>query len=106
MTDLRRRQQVAAANLAHWLTHPLPSMEWELSSHPGEPALLGQPPTDYTPEQEADAVRQWAAGLGLPAPTWERSPDGVGGMYESSGVTASVTVRVRTFLEHPPGSER
>lgn len=104
--SLRHRQQIAAANLAHSLTHDLPDMGWELTTHPEEPALMGIPDQRYTPEQEADAVRQWAAALSLPAPVWEPSEDGIGGMYWSTGLAWSgVGVSVRVFLEKPPGGD-
>ncbi|MEV4020203.1 hypothetical protein AB0J35_57975 [Nonomuraea angiospora] len=106
MMSLRYRQQIAAANLAHSLTHDLPDMGWELTTHPEEPALIGIPDTRYTDEQEADAVRQWAVALRLPAPTWELAPDGIGGLYESTGLAWSgVPVCVRVWLKEPPGGE-
>jgi hypothetical protein len=101
MTPLRHRQQVAAAFLAYLLTRDLPLMEWELSTHPQEPALLGRPCQEYTPAEEADAIRQWAAATGLPAPTYTPD-DGIGGMYESHGAHQSVLIRVHAWLQDPP----
>ncbi|WP_214327879.1 hypothetical protein [Nonomuraea sediminis] len=106
MISIRHRQAIAAAILADLLlTRELPVMDWELSDHPEEPALLAHPGRGLTDEQEVDAVRRWAAALSLPPPTWKPDPP-VGGMYGSSGCAqGSTTARVSVFLEEPPSGE-
>lgn len=104
--DLRRHQHVAAATLASLLTQNLPLLMWHIDppSDAGTDRahLVGQASSAVSYAKAAEAVRRWAAALGLPAPAWTPYAAGPGGRYAGEGTYGGVPIKVWTFLPQAP----
>ncbi len=97
-TDAHRRQQVAAAILAHLLTQGLPMAGWEVSRiFPG--TLEGHfGPSIADPAHRQEGVAAWAAFLGADA-AWQLYPNVAEGVNlhvvaEHQGVKVRVWTRL------------
>lgn len=104
MSEIRHRQQRAAAMLAYLLTTDLPLAHWDIHPSRSLQMLNGQIPKHTGSEGERRAsVDAWAAHLDLGEPEWKPyTAPREGGSYGVHSVYAGVGIDLWTFLEVDP----